>query len=45
MDPRAHGALAEAGRDEYHVRVEDVSIRYAVNDEARCVTVLRIREV
>jgi mRNA-degrading endonuclease RelE of RelBE toxin-antitoxin system len=44
-DPRGAGALAEAGRDEYRVRVEDVVIRYAVNDQARLVTVLRIRPV
>ena len=44
-DPRGAGALAEAGRDEFRVRVEDVVIRYAVDDEARVVTVLRIRPV
>ena len=44
-DPRGLGALAEAGRDEYRVRVEDVVIRYAVDDQGRRVTVLRIRAV
>lgn len=41
--PRGAGALAEAGRDEYRVRARGVLIRYAVDDDARLVTVLRIR--
>ena len=44
-DPRGAGALAEAGRDEYRVRDEDLVIRYAVDEDARVVTVLRIRSV
>ncbi|HVS01771.1 MAG TPA: hypothetical protein VMT16_03300 [Thermoanaerobaculia bacterium] len=41
--PRGAGALAEAGRDEYRVRAPGSMIRYAVDDTARLVTVLRIR--
>lgn len=41
--PTGVGALAEAGRHEYRVRAGGVLIRYAVDDEARRITVLRVR--
>ncbi|HUP22853.1 MAG TPA: type II toxin-antitoxin system RelE/ParE family toxin [Thermoanaerobaculia bacterium] len=44
-DPRGRGALAEAGRDEYRCRTEGILIRYAVDDQRRLVTVLRIRPI
>jgi len=42
-DPRPHGALKLAGRDEWRVRVGDYRVIYAVDDRAQLVEVRRVR--
>ena len=41
-DPRPHGAVRLAGRDDFRVRVGDYRIVYAAVDEERAVIVARI---
>ena len=41
-DPRPHGAVKLAGRDDFRIRVGDHRIVYAVDDEASVVLVARI---
>lgn len=41
-DPRAHGAVRLAGRDDFRIRVGDRRIVYAVDDSERRVLVARI---
>ena len=41
-DPRPHGAVKLAGRDDFRVRVGDYRIVYAVDDAERLVLVARI---
>jgi mRNA interferase RelE/StbE len=42
LEPRPHGAVRLAGRDDYRVRVGDYRVVYAVDDDERLVTVGRI---
>lgn len=41
-DPRPHGAVKLAGRDDYRIRMGDYRIVYAVDDAERLVLVARI---
>ncbi len=41
-DPRPHGAVKLAGRDDFRIRVGDYRIVYAVDDAERLVLVARI---
>ncbi len=41
-NPRPHGAVTLAGRDDYRIRVGDQRIVYAVDDAERLVVVARI---
>jgi mRNA interferase RelE/StbE len=41
-NPRPHGAVKLAGRDDYRIRVGDQRIVYAVDDAERLVIVARI---
>lgn len=42
MDPRPHGVVKLAGRDDYRIRVGDYRVVYAVDDGELLVLVARI---